>query len=82
MTVTAQKEPEDARKLPVSVTAVSADTIERAGIRIVSEAAIFAPNVTFTEFTARKLSNPRFRGIGVEPGQSRQSRPFSTACRS
>jgi iron complex outermembrane receptor protein len=68
VTVTAQKEPEDARKLPVSVTAVPADTIERAGIRIVSEAAIFAPNVTFTEFTARKLSNPRFRGIGSSPG--------------
>jgi len=68
VTVTAQKEPEDARKLPVSVTAVSADTIERAGIRIVSEAAIFAPNVTFTEFTARKLSNPRFRGVGSSPG--------------
>jgi iron complex outermembrane recepter protein len=68
VTVTAQKEPEDARKLPISVTAVPADTIERAGIRIVSEAAIFAPNVTFTEFTARKLSNPRFRGIGSSPG--------------
>ena len=68
VTVTAQKEPEDARKLPVSVTAVSADTIERAGIRIVSDAAIFAPNAIFTEFTARKLSNPRFRGIGSSPG--------------
>ena len=33
-----------------------------------SEAGIFAPNVTFTEFTARKLSNPRFRGIGSSPG--------------
>ncbi len=68
VTVTAQKEPEDARKLPVSVTAVSSDTIERAGIRIVSEAGVFAPNVIFTEFTARKLSNPRFRGIGSSPG--------------
>ena len=68
VTVTAQKEPEDARKLPLSVTAVSADTIENAGIRIVSEAAIFAPNVTFTEFTARKLSNSRMRGIGASPG--------------
>jgi iron complex outermembrane recepter protein len=68
VTVTAQKEPEEARKLPVSVTAVSADTLERAGVRIVSDAAIFAPNATFTEFTARKLSNPRFRGIGSSPG--------------
>ena len=67
VTVTAQKEPEDARRLPVSVTAVSKDTIDRADIQVVSEAGIFAPNVTFTEFTARKLSNPRFRGIGSSP---------------
>jgi iron complex outermembrane receptor protein len=67
VTVTAQKEPEDARKLPVSVTAVSSDTINDAGIRTISEAGIFAPNVSFTEFTARKLSNARFRGIGSSP---------------
>ena len=32
-----------------------------------SEAAIFAPNTLFTEWTARKLSNARFRGIGSSP---------------
>ena len=68
VTVTAQKEPEDQQKVPVSVTAVSQDTIESAGIRIASEAAIFAPNTYFTEWTARKLSTPRFRGISSSPG--------------
>ena len=34
---------------------------------IIREAAIYAPNTYFTEFTARKLSNPRFRGIGSSP---------------
>jgi iron complex outermembrane receptor protein len=67
VTVTAQKEPEDKQKIPVSVTAVSQDTIENAGILIVSEAAIFAPNTYFTEWTARKLSNARFRGISSSP---------------
>jgi iron complex outermembrane receptor protein len=67
VTVTAQKEPEDLQKLPVSVTAVTEETIERAGIHIVSDAAIYAPNTVFTEFTARKLSNARFRGIGASP---------------
>jgi iron complex outermembrane recepter protein len=67
VTVTAQKEPEDLQKLPLSVTAVSKETIDRAGIRIVSDAAILAPNTFFTEFTARKLSNARFRGIGASP---------------
>lgn len=65
--VTAQKEPNDVLRLPVSVTAVAEDTLEEAGIRIVSEAAIYAPNTFFTEFTARKLSNARFRGIGASP---------------
>lgn len=65
--VTAQKEPVDVRDVPASVTAVTADTIADAGIRIVSDAAIFAPNTVFTEFTARKLSNPRFRGLGASP---------------
>ena len=42
-------------------------TIENAGIHIVSEAAIFAPNTFFTEWSARKLSNARFRGISSSP---------------
>src|SRR5215212_2463684 len=67
VTVTAQKEPEDKQKLPVSVTAVPLTTIQNAGITIVSEAAMFAPNTYFTEWTARKLSTARFRGIGSSP---------------
>jgi iron complex outermembrane receptor protein len=65
--VTAQKEPADAQTLPVSVTAIGRDTLANAGISILREASIYAPNVQFTDFTARKLSNPRFRGIGSSP---------------
>jgi iron complex outermembrane receptor protein len=67
VTVTAQKEPQDVQKLPLSVTAVTKEMIDSLGIRIVSDAAILAPNTFFTEFTARKLSNARFRGIGSSP---------------
>ena len=67
VTVNAQKEPADIQKLPVSVTAVSQDTIDNAGLRTVSEAGIYAPNTIFTDFSARKLSNARFRGIGSSP---------------
>lgn len=67
VTVTAQKEPADAQKLPVSVTTVLSTTIGEAGIRGVADAAIYAPNTFFSDFTARKLSNPRFRGIGTSP---------------
>jgi iron complex outermembrane recepter protein len=67
VTVTAQKEPADARRLPVSVTTILADAIRDAGIRDVADAAMYAPNTYFSDFTARKLSNPRFRGIGTSP---------------
>jgi iron complex outermembrane recepter protein len=67
VTVTAQKEPEDVQEVPVSVTAVTSETLEADGIQSVSEAAQFAPNTFFNEFSARKLSNARFRGIGSSP---------------
>ncbi|MQA31233.1 MAG: TonB-dependent receptor plug domain-containing protein, partial [Luteitalea sp.] len=67
VTVTAQKEPEGKQRVPVGVTAVSKETIDSAGIHIVSEAAVYAPNTFFTEWSARKLSNARFRGIISSP---------------
>jgi iron complex outermembrane receptor protein len=67
VTVTAQKEPAPVQELPVSVTAITAGMLERAGVSIVSDAAWLAPNTVFTEFTARKLSNARFRGLGASP---------------
>jgi iron complex outermembrane receptor protein len=65
--VTAQKETQDKQKVPVSVTAVPKETIEEADIHVVSEAAIFAPNTYFTEWSARKLSTARYRGISGSP---------------
>jgi iron complex outermembrane receptor protein len=67
LTVTAQKEPADPQTLPVSLTAVSSDTLRGAGIVEVSEAAIYSPNTFFSELSARKISNARFRGIGSSP---------------
>ena len=80
--VTAQKEPEDKQKIPVSVTAVLKDTIENADIHIVSEAAIFAPNVFFNEASARKLSNRAFSCALVRARRTPASRRISMACRS
>jgi len=70
VTVTAQKEPADQQTLPVSVTAIPADWLDMARITWLSEAAMFAPNTVITEFTARKLSNPRVRGVGASPGNA------------
>ena len=65
--VTAQKEPADPQRLPVPVTVVTADTIQEGGVETVTSAGVYAPNTHFTEFSARKLSNARFRGIGASP---------------
>ncbi len=65
--VTAQKEPAESAVLPVSVTALTEQTIAEDDIHYVRDAAMYAPNVFMNEFTARKLSNPFFRGIGSSP---------------
>jgi iron complex outermembrane receptor protein len=67
VTVTAQKEPSDIQRLPVSVTAIPGDLIGRTSLREVGDAAIYAPNTYFGELSARKVSNARFRGIGSSP---------------
>jgi len=65
--VTAQKEPADSQTLPVSVTAVSGERLTNGGVSTIRDVAIFSPNTHFSDFTARKLSNSRFRGIGSSP---------------
>src|SRR5262245_47199631 len=67
ITVNVYKEKDDAQKLPVSVTGIPDSVLREAGILKVSDAGILAPNTFFSEFTARKLSNARFRGIGSSP---------------
>lgn len=52
---------------PLSATVTTGRTIEENRINTVKDAAFYAPNTFFTEFTARKLSNPRFRGVGGSP---------------
>ena len=65
--VTADKEPADAQRIPVAVTPVVGQTIKDAGLDYVTDAGIYAPNAHFSDFSARKLSNARFRGIGGSP---------------
>ncbi|MGE5358667.1 MAG: TonB-dependent receptor [Bacteroidales bacterium] len=67
VTVTAQKEPADAATLPVSVTAVMMGFASVDAPPTVSDFAFVSPNTHFTEFTARKVSNVRMRGIGASP---------------
>jgi iron complex outermembrane receptor protein len=65
--VVAKKESSAVQSLPVSVTAVQWQTISDADIRVVKDAAAYAPNVLMGNFGPRRLSNPYFRGIGAGP---------------
>jgi iron complex outermembrane receptor protein len=67
VTVTAQKEPADPLTLPLSLTAVPLDSLWNGGLTTIGDASIYAPNTYFTDFSARKLSNARFRGVGASP---------------
>jgi iron complex outermembrane receptor protein len=67
VTVTAQKDPADAQSLPVSLTAVPVEPLWNGGSEAISDLSIYAPNTYFIDFSARKLSNARFRGIGASP---------------
>jgi len=67
VTVTAQKEPADAQRLPLSVTALTWETLHSAGVTLVNDASIYSPNTFLQELSARKISNPRVRGIGSSP---------------
>ena len=53
--------------LPASATVADANFLKDAAVRTVKDAAAYAPNTFFSEFSARALSNPRFRGIGGSP---------------
>lgn len=65
--VTAQKEPAAATSLPLSVSTATSTTIRDTGASVLSDLAAYVPNTYFSEFTARKVSNPRFRAIGASP---------------
>ncbi|MCX6849363.1 MAG: TonB-dependent receptor [Verrucomicrobia bacterium] len=52
---------------PISATAVPRKTLQDAGMYTVKDAAMYAPNTYITEFSARAISTPRFRGIGGSP---------------
>lgn len=67
VTVTAQKEPADPQSLPISLTPVPLDSLWNGGMTSLGDFSIYAPNTYYSDFTARKLSNPRFRGIGSSP---------------
>ena len=62
--VTARKWQEPLLSVPQSVTLLTAELIDAAGIRSLADATRLVPDITLTEFTTRRLSFPFVRGIG------------------
>jgi hypothetical protein len=62
--VTAQKEPADGQTLPVSVTALSKDTITSDGTTTISDAGIYAPNTYFSSSPRNWLPSLSRRQLG------------------
>jgi iron complex outermembrane recepter protein len=61
--VTAQRRNENLQKVPISITAVNADTLQKANVSDVSELNMLAPSLNFAEEGA--WSEPHLRGIGT-----------------
>lgn len=63
--VTAEKRPENLQKVPISVTVVSADMLNKANVSAFSDVAKFAPSLTVT--TSDQPANNAFiiRGVGT-----------------
>lgn len=67
--VTARKWGEEAvKELPRSVTPITEQLIQDAGLTSIEEAARFVPNALVTGFSARRLSFPFVRGVGSGQG--------------
>jgi iron complex outermembrane recepter protein len=67
--VTAQKRAENAQDVPISVSAISGDDLEKAGISNLEDAAFRVPNLVFPKYTDQKLASVTLRGIS-DPGGS------------
>ena len=65
--VTVPKLGGDLLSLPLSATVVSGEVVDQNAIRNIKDAALYAPNTFVNQFSARKLSNPYFRGIAGSP---------------
>ncbi|HYC02978.1 MAG TPA: TonB-dependent receptor [Azospirillaceae bacterium] len=61
--VTARKRQESLIDVPISVTALTAETIEQAGLTSIKDVARFSPNFSFAESFGRTFERPVIRGM-------------------
>ena len=61
--VTARKKEENIQDVPIAITQFSAEDIERAGIRSLTDVAAFTPGLTFSSLFGEFLPVPVIRGV-------------------
>jgi iron complex outermembrane receptor protein len=67
--VTARRREETLREIPASVTAISAEVIERAGVRNIEDVARMTPGLTFVSLGSN-FALPVIRGLSTNVGES------------
>lgn len=65
--VTAEKQAEDVQRVPIGMSAFTAEMLRNAGALNLNDAAYAAPNVIVNDFSARKIAEPYIRGVGASP---------------
>lgn len=68
VTVTATKREKDLQDVAVAVTALTGDTIEKAGLIRVEDIAALVPNLTYAETTTRRITQLVIRGLSQSGG--------------
>jgi iron complex outermembrane receptor protein len=64
ITVSAQKVAENAQEVPISITAITAEEIERAQVKTIKDAAVLFPNVNVSDIGSRsKFTSLAIRGL-------------------
>jgi iron complex outermembrane receptor protein len=68
ITVTAKKREQNIFEVPLAISAFSGETIQRQGIKDLTDVGKFVPNLNVTGFSAGHTSsvNPFIRGIGLQ----------------
>lgn len=69
VTVTAEKRPEALQDVPASITAVTGDQIDDAGIQNITEIAHQVPNLHIATWGGRRNSHVFMRGVGATYGE-------------
>ena len=66
--VTAEKRPDYLQTVPISLSVLTPETLDTAGIGSIKDASLRVPNLHITELTARRTSFPFMRGLGSGQG--------------